>query len=379
MKYCKRCLYPNTKPDLFFDNDGICSACTAYGARSQINWIDLERQFRELVKQAISAAQTDGAAYDCIVPVSGGKDSHYQVLTALEYGLRVLAVTATTCSLSNIGRRNLDNIAKLGVDHIEITTNRQARRKLNKHALLEIGDISWPEHATIFTIPFIIAEQMDIPLILWGENPQNEYGGPEKSQQVKILNGEEWLNEFGGLNGLRVNDLVEQDVLSYHDAHFYTYPPCAHTINSVYLGSYFPWDGFENANIARGYGFEWYHRGVEGIGYAYENLDNTQTGLRDYLKYVKFGFGRATDLVCNHIRRGRLTRQEGIAHVQQWDGQWPATYLGRSLEEILGEVDVTIEKYLDIVNQFANKKLFRIYEHGVPVPKFLIGEDYETK
>src|SRR5262249_5936622 len=148
----------------------------------------------------------DGTNYDCIVPVSGGKDSTYQVVRCLQCGLNPLAVTGMTDSLSEIGRRNLDNIAKLGVDHLQVTTNPVVRRRLNRLALTEIGDISWPEHICIFTVPVRMAVSLRVPLIVWGENSQNEYGGPAAAQEHNFLD-RRWLEEFGGLLGLRVTDL----------------------------------------------------------------------------------------------------------------------------------------------------------------------------
>jgi tRNA(Ile)-lysidine synthase TilS/MesJ len=127
MQYCKSCLYPNTKPDLTFDSEGVCNACRAYEARKKINWDDREADFKDLV----ASAKNHSKDYDCIIPVSGGKDSFAQTVKALEYGLNPLAVTATTDHLSMLGRANLDNISKLGVDHIEVTTNAKLRRKIN--------------------------------------------------------------------------------------------------------------------------------------------------------------------------------------------------------------------------------------------------------
>jgi N-acetyl sugar amidotransferase len=380
MRYCKRCLYPDTKPDLTFNEEGICSACISFDARKNINWDAREHEFKLLVEATKDQAALNGAPYDCIVPVSGGKDSTYQVIKAKKYGLRILAVTATTCHLSDIGRCNLDNISRLGVDHIEVTPNRLIRKKLNKLGLFEIGDCSWPEHVTIFTVPFIVAREKNIPLIIWGENPQNEYGSPNiQSSEDKTLNGEQWLNEFGGLNGLRVEDIIERGIATREEMELYTYPPVIDDIQSVYMGYYFPWDGFENYLISKRNGFMSYSPGVQGHGFTYENLDNYQTGLRDYLKYLKFGFGRATDIVNNHIRRGRMTREQGIDHVSLWEGVWPAVYMNRSLEEILGKFYVTIEEFQEVCDRFANPELFEIKEGFEPRAKFKVGKDYAEK
>lgn len=356
MEYCTKCLYPETKPDLVFDEQGICSACNAFTSRENIDWASREEQFKKLVARAKGSS----FGYDCIIPVSGGKDSHYQIIKALEYGLTPLAITATTDDLSIIGRRNLNNISKLGVDHIEVSVNSKLRRRINAHTLREIGDISWAEHVTIFTIPMQIAIEKDIKLIIWGENPQNEYGGPGSETQTTLCMSPTWLQEFGGLNGMRVSDLIDKDILTYNTANFYKMPSHAFTdgIKAIFLGQFFPWDGKANAEIAKANGFEFHPGPVEGCGENYENLDNHQTGIHDYFKWLKFGFGRATDIACNHIRRGLITRNEGKEFIMEFDGAFPRTYLGKPLEDILKRIDVTTEEFMQICDRFTNKALF---------------------
>lgn len=369
MRYCTKCLYPDTKPDLTFNQAGICSACEAFDARKNINWQARQETFHQMFRNIKGQF-----IYDCVIPVSGGKDSTYQVIKALEYGLKPLAVTATTDDLSIIGRRNLNNISKLGVDHIEVSVNSKVRRKLNKFTLMEIGDISWAEHVTIFTIPVKEAKLRSIPYILWGENPQNEYGGPNDDAINIDELGQNWLQEFGGLNGLRVSDIIDanvatpDDMWQYRmpDARFGTFP------KGLFLGHYFPWDGKENAHIAAEHGFEFNPGPVEGCGERYENLDNHQTGIHDYFKYLKFGFGRATDLACNNIRRGRISRDEGKEFILEFDGQFPRTYLGKPLEDILKRIDVTMDEFIATCDKFTNKDIF--YERRKTFSKPLIKE-----
>ena len=176
---------PSTKPDLYIDEEGVCSACRNIEERAVVDWEERQGELMKILEQYRSR---DGSNYDCIVPVSGGKDSHYQVIKLLEFGLNPLCVTATTDSLSGIGRRNIENLKALGVDYIEVSVNPRVRRRINKLALIQIGDISWPEHVTIFTIPVRIAAQLNVPLIIWGENPQNEYGGPAAAVKDRVLN-----------------------------------------------------------------------------------------------------------------------------------------------------------------------------------------------
>ena len=155
---------PDTKPDLHFDEEGVCNACRNYQSRKEIDWEQRKNELLQLVEKYKSK---DGSTWDCIVPVSGGKDSTYQVIKMMQLGLNPLCVTATTCHLSEIGRKNIENIKRLGVDYVEFSPNPLVRRKLNRIGLTQVGDISWPEHVGIFTIPIRAAVQYGIKLIVW--------------------------------------------------------------------------------------------------------------------------------------------------------------------------------------------------------------------
>lgn len=364
LKYCSRCVMPATKPDLKFDEEGVCSACRSYENRKEIDWGQRRLELHEILKRYKNKNKKN---WDCIVPVSGGKDSTYQVVRVLQLGLNPLCVTATTCDLSEIGRRNIQNIKNLGVDHVEFSPNPVVRRKLNRIGLEQVGDISWPEHVGIFTIPVRAAVNYGIPLLVWGENSQNEYGGPAAASANNILN-RSWLEEFGGLLGLRVTDLVGMDNIKEEDLIPYTYPSDEELqsvgVTGLFLGHYIPWDGYSNALIAQANGFETLSRTVEGSIVNYENLDNHQTGIHDYFKFLKFGFGRATDIACLHLRRGRITREDALDMVKQHDGKFPWTYLEKTLEEILEPLDITVDKFVKICDRFTNKKIFRRDANG---------------
>jgi N-acetyl sugar amidotransferase len=358
IRYCTRCVMPGTKPDLFIDADGVCSACRNIEKRTVIDWAARKEDLLRVVERF---RRRDGANYDCIVPVSGGKDSTYQAVRLLELGMSPLCVTSTTCMLSDIGRRNIENLKRQGVDYVEVTPNPLIRRKLNRIGLKEVGDISWPEHVSIFTIPVRISVQFNIPLIVWGENSQNEYGGPAAAAEDNILN-RRWLEEFGGLLGLRVSDLLGHAGIELKHLIQYTYPTDDELqgvgTTGIFLGYYLPWDGLENALFSQAHGFETYHKVVEGSLVNYENLDNYHTGIHDYFKFLKYGFGRATDLACLHVRRGRLSRETAMRLVGIHDGKFPWEYLGCSLDRILREIDLSIDDFVKVCDRFTNKKLF---------------------
>jgi N-acetyl sugar amidotransferase len=362
--YCRRCVMPETKPDILFDEEGVCSACRHYEMRKEVDWASRRAELAEILDRYRSG---DASNYDCIIPVSGGKDSHFQVIRMLELGMNPLCVTATTDKLTDLGRRNLENIKRLGVDAVEVSTNPVVRRRINRLALTQVGDISWPEHVAIFTIPVRIAVQMRIPLIVWGENSQNEYGGPAAAARDNVLT-RRWLEEFGGLLGLRVSDLAGQAGIEQKHLLQYTYPDDAQLaaagVTGIFLGYYVPWDGWANAVVAQAHGFEAYPRFVEGTLASYENLDNAHTGIHDYFKFLKYGFGRATDLACMAVRRGRLERSDAMAMVRMHDGKFPWSYLGVSLEEILDEIDMTVDDFIAVCDRFTNKRIFTTDRNG---------------
>lgn len=358
IQYCKKCVMPHTKPDLKLDDEGVCNACRSYESRVEIDWQQRGQELREITERYRSK---DGSNWDCIIPVSGGKDSTFQTIKVIELGLNPLCVTATTCDLSEIGRRNIRNIKSLGVDYVEFSPNPVIRAKLNRIGLLEVGDISWPEHVGIFTIPVRAAINYNVPLIIWGENSQNEYGGPAAAAENSVLT-RRWLEEFGGLLGLRVSDVAEFNEIDQRHLIPYTYPSDEDLqkagVTGIFLGYYLPWDGYSNALLAQANGFTTLPQVVEGSIVNYENLDNHQTGIHDYFKFLKFGFGRASDIASLHARRGRITRDEAIDLVKKHDGKFPWTYLGKPLQEILEPLDLTVDEFIRVCDRFTNKKLF---------------------
>jgi N-acetyl sugar amidotransferase len=305
--------------------------------------------------------------WDCIIPVSGGKDSTAQVLKVLQFGLNPLCVTATTCDLSEIGRRNVENIKNLGVDYVEFSPNPVVRRKLNRIGLEVVGDIAWPEHVGIFTIPVRAAVDYGVPLIIWGENSQNEYGGPGSAQESPILD-RRWLEEFGGMLGMRVSDLQENFGINEKDLIPYTYPSDRELsrvgVTGLFLGHYFPWDGLSNYLLAQANGFESFGSVIEGSMVDYENLDNHQHGIHDYFKFLKYGYARATDIASIHLRRGLISRKDALQVVMDRDGKYPLSYLRKPLEDILKKISITIEEFDQICDRFTNKELFITNKQG---------------
>ena len=252
--------------------------------------------------------------------------------------------------MSEIGRKNIENIKRLGVDYVEMSPNPLVRAKLNRIGLTQVGDISWPEHVGIFTIPVRAAVQFNVPLIVWGENSQNEYGGPAAAAENNVLN-RRWLEEFGGLLGMRVSDLIGMDGIEAKHLIPYTYPSdeeLAARRRDRTVPRLLPAVGrsVERADRA-GERIPHLRQVVEGSMVNYENLDNHQTGIHDYFKFLKFGFGRATDLACLHIRRGRLD-PSGWAGSSQDAGRQASlgTTWASRLQDILRPLDMTVDEFV---------------------------------
>ena len=381
MKRCSCCLIPHTRPEQIISKEGICDACLNFRLKDGIDWSLRKLEFDQLLNKLKIKKKSN---WDCIVPSSGGKDSTYQAVFLRNYGLKVLVVTASTCDLSLLGRKNIENLKNLGFDTIEVSPNKIVREKINKICLELLGDISWPEHISIFTQPVHIAIAFNIPLICWGENPQFEYGGPLRKNGYEL--DRDWLEEFGGLLGFRVDDLVNHLELDNKDLAFYKYPSnetlLEHNIQGIFLGYFFKWDNLDNYFYAKKYGFIDYEKPIENGYFSFEKLDNYQHGIHDYFKYLKYGFGRATDQLSFLIRKNKLKREEALSLVPQHEGKFPKSYLGKNLEDILRDIGMNINEFSDICDRFTNKNIFKCSQDGSLIKdkngNLILNEDWNN-
>ena len=363
IKFCKKCVFPETKPDLYLDENGICSAClAAENKKSDIDWDKRKEEFEEIIKNY----KKPDVGYDCLIPVSGGKDSTYQAYFMKEvYGMNPLCVCFETTYATDIGNQNLDNLSRLGIDLIHFKKNHPVYKSMVIESFKRVGDEMWPNHIGIFTIPVMFAVKLNIPLIIWGENPQMEYGAPDlRSVQSRILN-RKWLEEFGGLLGNRIEDMIGVDGISKKELTPYFYPSDEEIervgVTGIFLGTYFFWDARKQLEIIMSKGFQVKKDGpVEGTYTNYENLDEKIHGLHDYLKYVKYGFGRATDHACIDVRNKRLTREEAVKKVLEYDGNYPH-YGVKSFIEYSG---LSKEEIDTVIDSFTNPLLFEQDEMG---------------
>ena len=360
MNYCKRCVYPDTKPQLVFDENGICSACKNHELKEKIDWKSKEKELKEILEKF----RSKNNYYDCIIPVSGGKDSHFQTYTIKEkFGLNPLVVNFHPLDQTGIGKKNLDNLKKLGVDCIEFSPNPSVYLKLARFGLKKLGDFQWPEHIGIFTVPVQIAVKYKIPLIIWGENPQFEYGQPTDISIDTILD-RKWLEKNGGyfLDKIKPQDMIKHG-FELNDMQPYLYPSDEEInqvgITGIFLGSYIKWDIFKQLETVKTIGFQENDEPIEGTFNKWENLDVYFTVFHDYFKFLKYGFGRATDHASIEIRHGRISREQGLKLVKQYEGKIPRKYLKKFLEF----ADMSMDDFIGICNEFTNKEIFKVDEN----------------
>lgn len=343
---CRRCVIPDTRPDTEFI-DGVCSACLAFDRRPEIDW---DRRKQDLVDLL------DRHHGRVMVPSSGGKDSTAQALIMKEMGADVTVVTATTCHLTPIGRQNIDNLARYARTY-EVTPNQKTRAALNRIGLEMVGDISWPEHMAIFTTPFRMACDLRLPLILYGENPQAEYGGPTRDSQEARTMTRRWVSEFGGFLGLRPADIAAMgydmsDYLPPKDATLAHFAVEAH-----FLGAYLPWDSYRNAMAAIQAGMR-FALPCPANYWEWENLDNAQTGIHDHMMYRKYGYGRGAAQISVDIRNGLITREKALAWVLEHDGLFPIQYAGVHINDVLHRLEISREHLEAIMDRYTNWDLF---------------------
>ena len=362
IKYCRRCLYSSASATpMQFDETGLCMGCKVYDTKKLIDsnkYSKLADNLKELTS-SILANSSRNRTYDCIVSVSGGKDSYYQTHYVKNIlGLKPLLVTYNGNNYSEIGWKNLWNMRQVfDCDHIVVSPSVATLKKLNKLAFIAMGDMNWHAHIGIFTTAPRIAIQQKIPLIFWGEHgyadlcgqfSMNDY--PEMNYRERTEHagrGFDW-NFFEGLDGLTSDDL---ETWKYpEDADIYKIG-----LMQIYLGHYIPWESNKHLDLMiKEYGFKISEEKFERTYRMGSNLDDIhENGIHDYLKYIKFGYGRCTDHASKDIRSSDLQRDEGIRRAQLMDKIKP-----KDLQRWLEYVGMTEEEFDRISDHFRDPRVW---------------------
>lgn len=352
MKYCQRCIIPSSRPNIQLDGEGICSACRTHAMKPQINWAQRERAFREVVSQAKACSK----GYDCLIPVSGGKDSTWQVVKCLEYGLNPLGVTWKPPSRTDLGARNLANLINLGVDHIDYQVSPKVERKFLYQGLVRCGSTAIPMHMALFNIPLKIAAKFEIPLVVWGENSAFEYGGSEDDRYGLRLDAQ-WLRKYGVIHGTTARDwvcgeLTEKDLTPY-------FGPtddelASRGVLAVFLGYYFPWDPATALEVALAHGFQVRKEGPKTGYYNYADIDDDFISIHHYIKWYKFGFTRSFDNLSLEIRNGRMTRDEAIVTLRARGDETPHADIATFCQF----AGITRQHFFEVIEKFRNPDIW---------------------
>lgn len=362
--WCSRCVYPSSSAvPLAFDENGVCSGCRVYEEKAEIDWDERLEILLEIVEP-----YRRPSGYECIIPVSGGKDSYYQVHFVKEkLGLRPLLVTYNGNNYLDVGWRNLWHMREaFNCDHIVISPGIDMLRRMNRLGFTKMGDMNWHGHCGIFTTPIQVAVNYNIPLMFWGEHGWTEVGGmlsrydfPEFTYRYRVdqnLRGYDWWDFVGD----------EEEPIEESELECYKYPSDEDIqrvgVRGLHIGSFDPWDPNEHTKIImEKYGWEPSPEPFERTYRTMSNLDDRyENGAHDYLKFVKFGYGRGTDHASKDIRSGKMSRQEGVEmvrrhdHVKSSDIYYWLDYVGRS------------EEWFDkIADSFRSPKVWQQDESGV--------------
>jgi N-acetyl sugar amidotransferase len=370
MQYCTRCVFPAiAATPLTFDENGVCSGCRAADLKKTIDWARRGEMFRELVDE-----YRDPAGYDCVLPVSGGKDSYFAAHVAKEYGLKALMVTYHGNNYLPEGERNLYRMKDVfSFDHIIFRPSTDVLIRLNRLGLTRTGDMNWHCHAGIFTYPMQMAVRYRIPLVFWGDHGFTEQGGmyshndffeyTAKDRYEHALHGYDWF-DFDGREGLTRKDLQ-----------FLIYPDDETVMDvglrGIFLSNYFQYDGKLHADIAKQhYGWEEAEQEFDRTFRKISNLDDMhENGAHDYLKFIKLGYGRGTDHANYEIRERRMTRAKGIEMVRRYDHVKP-----RDLKRWFDYVGMNEDEFDAIADTFRDRRVWRI-ENGQWIKKNVWGEE----
>lgn len=354
VRFCKKCTVSNQRPRITFDEHGVCSACNfAEYKRTKIDWVERERELIELCNKH----RKNNGEYDVIVPCSGGKDGSFVAhQLKYKYGMNPLTVTWAPLKATEIGRKNLDAFIRSGFDNVLGTPNGIVTRKLTQLSFSHLGDPFQPFIYGQTNFPLSMAIKHNVSLIMYGENGEVEYGGDMKNahrpdRDIKDHDKHYFSGlppEFWVEHGVTANDLKPFMAPKYEDI-------LKNQTTIHFFGYYKFWDPQENYYYCREHtGFTPNPERSEGTYSKYASLDDRIDGYHYYLAYIKFGIGRTTSDAAHEIRDGKITREEGIALVKRYDGEFPKKHF----EEFLEYCSITAEQFHEVIDSWRSDHLW---------------------
>jgi N-acetyl sugar amidotransferase len=348
---CKKCIQPDTRPRIYFDKNGICGACIWNEDKLKIDWNKREKELQEISNWA---KKTSKSNYDCVVGISGGKDSTLQAITARDkLGLRCLLVNSEPEGITEIGKYNIENLKNLGFDVISLRPNPRLMKKLIKRDFFKYLNPQKVTEFSLYSSAYLIADEFNIPLIIQGENPKLTLGvsGDTPGNGYDALEITE-SNTFstGWDDYLEVDDIEEKDMFLFH---FDKKRIIEKGFKAIWL-QYFlkDWSNHNNAEFAKNYGFKARSSNFDpntiGTYIGYSQLDSDLIQVNQLLKYIKFGFGQCMDHTCYDLRDGIITRKEAIDLVKKYDGKCSAEYI----KKFCNYIEITPDEFWHTVDKF---------------------------
>lgn len=356
IQYCKKCLMPNSRPRIVFNNEGICNACLH--SENKYKNIDWEARRQEFLK-LIEPYKTKNGYWDCIVPWSGGKDSSsiaYKL--KFEFGMNPLLVTMSPQLPTEIGNQNREEMIKLGFDHVFIRPNQKVHRHLARRFFIERGNQKVAWDAGVNTVPTQVAVKFKIPLVFYAEHGESEYGGKVLSpEHQKIRDFTEVIEHQIGDDPKNWTD----DVVTEKDINPYLYPNLddvkAMGMKAMYFGYFFKWSMLNNYDfIKTKINFHTHPKGrTSGTVTNYDSVDDKSDNLYYYMQYIKFGFGRAVRDISRMIQNNQISREEGLELTRKYDGEFPKEYL----KDMLDYLQLTRKEFNKIIDKHRNPEIWK--------------------
>jgi N-acetyl sugar amidotransferase len=355
----------STRPRIGFDEQGRCNACVWMETKKTLDWASRERQLHALLDK-----YRGKGTFDCLVPVSGGKDGSYVAYNLKhKYGMNPLALTVTPALPLPLGDHNLRAFVESGYNHLSINPAHEAMRQLNRLGLVEMG---FPYYGWLIAIQAGVvrmANTMGIGLIFYGEDGEVEYGGTTETGRNPIYDVQYMKRIYleGGYD-----KVLDASGLSDHDLHFFRFPSDEQLARSpieITHWSYFEnWDPYRNYLVAKEHcGLQEAESNNAGTFTNFAQNDQALYALHTYLMYLKFGFGRANQDASIEVRRGAMDRAQALNLVRLYDGQYPHDYL----ETYLQYYQMTKIEFDAALDRWANKELFEKVD-GYWTPKFTV-------
>ena len=363
MKFCTDCLMPDTRLGITCNKDDICIACQNNAKKENVDW---SSRFDELKVLCDKYRRKQEGQYDCIIAVSGGKDSHYQVYVMKELmNMNPLLITVEDYfTMTEAGKHNQQNITEaFGCNLIAFKPNRKAGKIISRYMFEKYGRPLWYVDRLLYTVPLYYAAALNIPLLVYGENVSYEYGGVNDKETYSAR--EQVFN--GVAPDISLDELVaagvSRDELAYLEA-----PPrgLLNKLEPIYLSYFVKWNAIKNYEIAKRFGFkdlthEWDRTNhIEN----FNQIDSYGYLLNAWMKYPKYGHAYATDYASRWIRYGVLSRADGLKLVEERDHALDpkiiddfCQFTGMSVNEFYNALDKLYNKDLFEKNEFEQWRL----------------------